>query len=57
MSGGRTCKPDRRMQEQGQSEGLTSVAFSPDGKTLASGGQDSAIILWDVPSVSGNATP
>ena len=29
---------------------LTCIAFSPDGKTLASGGQNSEIILWDIPT-------
>jgi WD40 repeat protein len=29
---------------------LSSVAFSPDGKTLASGSQDNTIKLWDVTS-------
>jgi WD40 repeat protein len=34
--------------QAGHSETVTSVAFSPDGKTLASGSLDSRIKLWDV---------
>jgi WD40 repeat protein len=32
----------------GHTRGVQSVAFSPDGQTLASGGGDNSIILWDV---------
>jgi WD40 repeat protein len=35
---------------QGHEDSVNSVAFSPDGNTLASGGFDNAIKLWDVNS-------
>jgi WD40 repeat protein len=40
--------PQLRAFLNGHTEQVDSVAFSPDGKTLASGSNDGTIILWDV---------
>ena len=49
-------EPKLRATLQGHTESVVSVAFSPDGKTLASASYDGTIKLWDVATGKERAT-
>jgi RNA polymerase sigma factor (sigma-70 family) len=39
-----------RCRFNGCRDGITALTFAPDGRTLAAGGRDTSVVLWDVPA-------
>jgi WD40 repeat protein len=50
------AKPRPRADLTGHQYGIASIAFAPDGNTLASGGFDRAVKLWDIAAGRERAT-
>lgn len=49
--------PDDDPQAVGHVNAVQCLAFSPDGKLLASGGRDGRVILWTLPEFAGRILP
>ena len=49
--------PSTELTKEGHSDEVTALGFSPDGKVLATGGADRAVILWNVETGRKIATP
>ncbi|MBV8309346.1 MAG: hypothetical protein JO344_02995, partial [Planctomycetaceae bacterium] len=49
--------PDDNPQAVGHVNAVQCLAFSPDGKLLASGGRDGRVILWTLPEFAGRILP
>jgi len=46
-----TATGKKRCQLEGHRGTLTSVGFSPDGRTLVTGSEDTTALLWDLPAL------